>query len=68
MFNQLVVLQPLDKAALSALAAQRGAAIAEYLKTAAGLEAQRVNVKAAAEVKADKATEIPTALNLDAGK
>ena len=68
MFNQVVALQPLDKEALAGLAAQRSAAIVDYLKTSAGLDAQRVNTKPASEVKADKAADITTALNLDAGK
>jgi len=68
MFNQVVAVQPLDKEALAALAVQRSAAIVEFLKSSAGLEALRVNTKAAAEVKADKASEITTALSLDTQK
>lgn len=66
LFNQLVTLQPLDKAALTDLAARRGAAILEYLKTTAGLDGARVATKPAAETKADKATDIATVLSLDA--
>lgn len=68
LFNQVIELQPLAKDALTALATQRGAAIVGHLKTAAGLEEARVGSKPAAEAKADKATEIATALTLDAGK
>ena len=68
LFNQAITLQPLEKDALPALAAQRSAAIQAFLSTTAGLDASRLTAKSAAEVKADKATEIPTALTLDAGK
>ncbi|HTD91081.1 MAG TPA: DUF748 domain-containing protein, partial [Burkholderiales bacterium] len=68
LFNQVIAAQTLDKDALSVLAAQRGAAIVEFLKTTAGLEETRINSKPATEVKADKAGEIPTGLSLDAGK
>ena len=68
MFNQVIELQPLAKDAYSALATQRSAAVQTYLQTTAGLDAARVNSKAAAEVKADKASEITTALSLDVEK
>ena len=68
MFNQVATLQPLDKDAFAALAAQRAAAVADYLKTSASVDAARVGTKPSAEVKADKAAEITTALSLDAGK
>lgn len=68
MFNQVAALQTLDKDALSALATQRSEAIVAFLKASAGLEAARVNSKPAAEVKADTASEITTALTLDVGK
>ncbi len=68
LFAQVIALQPLDKQALTSLATQRGAAIADYLKTSAGLDAARVGSKPAAEVKADKAAEITAALSLDATK
>lgn len=68
LFNQAITLQPLDKDAFSTLATQRSAAIQDYLKTLAGLDATRATSKPVAEVKADKPAEIPTALSLDAGK
>lgn len=68
MFDRVIELQPLPKDALQSLAAQRNAAVLAFLKTSSGLEAARVNSKASAEVKADKASEISTALSLDTGK
>ena len=68
MFNQVVTLQPLDKDALTALAAQRSAAVAEFLKTGASLDATRINTKAVAQTNADKPSEVATALSLDVGK
>ena len=68
MFNLVIELQPLGTDALQSLATQRSAAVVAFLKTSAGLDAARINSKTAAEVKADKAAEITTALSLDAGK
>jgi hypothetical protein len=68
LFAQVITLQPLDKQTLTVLATQRGVAIADYLKSSAGLDAARVGSKPAAEVKADKAAEITAALSLDVKK
>lgn len=68
LFNQVVTLQPLDKEALSGLAAQRSAAVMAFMKSSGSLDDARVNTKAVAQTNADKATEIPTALSLDVRK
>ena len=68
MFNQVIELQPLATDALQSLATQRSSAVVAFLKTSAGLDAARINSKSVAEVKADKPSEIATALSLDAGK
>ncbi len=68
LFDQVIELQPLSKDALQTLATQRSTAVLAFMKSGAGLEDARVVGKAVAEVKAEKATEISTALNLNASK
>lgn len=68
MFNQVIELQPLDKDALQSLATQRSTAVMAFLKASTGLDVARVGSKAVAQVNAEKAAEITTALSMDAAK